>query len=650
MTKRVFQYSLITAALLLTTVLFGCVPKTKVPAVVPATEPAETPVPETPTPVPTETPEAILLSVTPLPTMTPQPTPTPTPTPSPTPTPKPTVRPREVVIRESYKAEDVSDDPRRVNLLLDTPIRDIIAMRDGRIRMYESPDAHQDDYIIVRNPNTWYLVRTLVVLDEVKGSLGNMYHVRAAFTGQEGYVPAWMTWKEEYLTVGSGVGLVTRPGAPLMKQPTLDEELLGRCGFQLVRIFGTKNDFSYVVTEDGRYGFVQTGMIQIMNEEQIEEYLSMTRSRMSIGEPVPEEAYGVPAAEADGESGENIDPGVSPFARSLAAELSHSGSGETADMETFLLYELSRRGLFFEPGYYVFAEDDLTNEKLYPDGLYTDPKYNSLLFKLFNTAGNLVTYDGHATEWRYIDTVEALQPGDIVFFSEVKSGETARLKDTEVVLRGQYSGYVTSCGLYLGEDRVLIADKGVLRVVTAFSESELAASFDCGRRIFLSVQDEKLFIIEELISAEYDRLGTPYDNLVRTGDDSYDCSGMLTYAMRSIGLSREWRTDRLLQGSTASGMALVRKYYLNAEKNVDMTALSNRNGVTSDIKKLQRGDIIFLTHNKGGRVGHVMLYLGNNTVIHSTTINSLYRGTLVAGFRPALQVLYSHAIRITNIQ
>ena len=598
--------------------------------------PKETRAPATPTPAPTVAAESMRFSVTPLPTMTPQPTPTPTPTPSPTPTPKPTVRPRDVVIKESYPSYDTADDPRRDILLLDRPILKIVSMRDNRIRMYPSLDAHEDDYKIIRNPNTWYLVRTLIVLEEAQGSMGREYLARAAFTGDEGYVQQYMTMEEEFLTPSTGVGLVARPGAPLMKRPSLDEELLGRCGYMLVRVFGTKNDFSYVVTEEGTYGFVQTGMIQMLSEEEVELYLSMTRERRSIGAPEPET---VPS-----------DPNVSDFGTALAEALSHAGSEEAADMETFLFEELSKRGLLFDTGYYVLAADDLKNTDLYPDGLYTEDIYNSLLFKLFNSAGNLVTYDGHMTEWRYIASADALQAGDIVFFTAVRNGETARLKDTEVVLRGKYSGYVTSCGLYLGEDRLLVVEKGILRVITSFSESQYATDFDSARRVFLSVRDERLFMIEEIISAEYDRLGTPYDNLVRTGDNSYDCSGMLTYAMRSIGFSRERSTAKLLQESTASGMALVRRYYQNAEKIIDLEPLSSKTGASSDIKKMERGDIIFLTHGKGGRIGHVMVYLGDNTVIHSTTINSLYRGTLVAGFRPALQAVYSHALRFTEVR
>ena len=41
--------------------------------------------------------------------------------------------------------------------------------------------------------------------------------------------------------------------------------------------------------------------------------------------------------------------------------------------------------------------------------------------------------------------------------------------------------------------------------------------------------------------------------------------------------------------------------------------------------------------------------IGNNYVIHSTTIDEKYRGTLVAGIRPELQTLYYGATRVMGV-
>ena len=56
-----------------------------------------------------------------------------------------------------------------------------------------------------------------------------------------------------------------------------------------------------------------------------------------------------------------------------------------------------------------------------------------------------------------------------------------------------------------------------------------------------------------------------------------------------------------------------------------------------------------LLNEKRNKVGHVMLYLGDNTVIHSTTVDAKYRGTLVAKFRTHLQYLYAGTRRIESI-
>ena len=63
----------------------------------------------------------------------------------------------------------------------------------------------------------------------------------------------------------------------------------------------------------------------------------------------------------------------------------------------------------------------------------------------------------------------------------------------------------------------------------------------------------------------------------------------------------------------------------------------------------ERGNIIFLLRGKGGSIGHVMIYLGEGRVIHSTYISKRYSGTVVANFRRALQKLYYTSLRIDSI-
>ena len=58
---------------------------------------------------------------------------------------------------------------------------------------------------------------------------------------------------------------------------------------------------------------------------------------------------------------------------------------------------------------------------------------------------------------------------------------------------------------------------------------------------------------------------------------------------------------------------------------------------------------MFLLGSGGGKIGHVMVYLGDGRVIHSTYINSKYSGTVVANFRRALQKDYYTSLRIESV-
>ena len=77
-----------------------------------------------------------------------------------------------------------------------------------------------------------------------------------------------------------------------------------------------------------------------------------------------------------------------------------------------------------------------------------------------------------------------------------------------------------------------------------------------------------------------------------------------------------------------------------------MKYVSKSSGDATTLPLLERGDLIFLVGETQGRISHVMIYLGDMRVIHSTTVTDFYRGTLVAGFRPELQGLYSNALRM----
>ena len=111
--------------------------------------------------------------------------------------------------------------------------------------------------------------------------------------------------------------------------------------------------------------------------------------------------------------------------------------------------------------------------------------------------------------------------------------------------------------------------------------------------------------------------------------------------MRSAGIKDKKGQKTMLIDRTASGLSNVDKLYWEKEdKTVTFSLLSKVARNSEDIKKLQRGDIVFLINGGNNKIGHVMFFLGEDTVIHSTTISGIYRGTLVAGFRQALKNKY----------
>lgn len=555
--------------------------------------------------------------VTPAPTQTPQPTPEPTPTPTPEPTPTPTPRPREVLLQESYGYISAEEDSRYANLMMERETLLLASMKGRSIRLYA--DTSLAEYEEAENQTTYKRIRELVILENDKGLEGEaLYKVVTAFDGRTGYVLQSDTDNSVLVPYTHGsYALMCRPGTPIYKEPCdekKDKEVLSQLGYGLCRVLGVYEDnfnYCYVLTEDGVYGFVDPDQLQPVSVEEARAYLSL--QPLSGGGFSMEEVV----SELEGQQG-------------MAA----------GDMESLLYEALSRRGLYFDPGYYLFFTKELSNNTLYPR-FYKDDTYNSLLFKLFNTAGDRVLYEGKPTQWAYVGQIDALQRGDVVFFSDYAVTDKAVQENVEVVFRGKYSGHITGCGLYLGEDRLLAVQSGLLYCVENFSASSLAEDFDSARRISPTVTDYTAYLIEVLLSNIYDRLGTPYNNVHRVGDKTYDCSGIICWSMRSAGIKDKKGQKTMLIDRTASGLSNVDKLYWEKEdKTVTFSLLSKVARNSEDIKKLQRGDIVFLINGGNNKIGHVMFFLGEDTVIHSTTISGIYRGTLVAGFRQALKNKY----------
>lgn len=527
-------------------------------------------------------------------------TPEPTPSPSPEPTPEPV----------DYLGQRVSD-----NLLAQMETLQLVSFA-GSIDLYPEASTSSESTTLV-NRTTDRSISDLIVLEEVTSPEGKLfYHVRAAFTDATGYVLAKDTRNSKLALSGvSGFSLMIVPGCSMMKSPDEESTVLSQESYHAARILGLYRGFYYVITEDGNRGFVKPDQLKLIDKATLETYL----------------ASGVfPAAE----SSFDIENLIS-YAETQAS---------VASTEALIYDGLSRLGFYMNPGYYQFFQKELSDLTQYPIGYHEDV-YNSSLFKLWNSCGNLAYYEGQPTQWLHVARGAKLQRGDLLFFAEYGPGDMAEVETYEVVLRGPDSGYITACGIYLGNDSMLWVKNGAVEKVEQLSASPLWQFFDSARRIQPEVTDEKANLLESIISSSYDRLGTPYNNFCRMGEVSYDCSGLIGWSLRRAGATQIRSGGKQFRETTASGLAHLELLYYKGQT-LTLKYVSKSSGDQASIPLLQRGDLIFLIGETQPRISHVMIYLGNMRVIHSTTVTDFYRGTLVAGFRPELQQLYTNAVRI----
>ena len=419
--------------------------------------------------------------------------------------------------------------------------------------------------------------------------------------------------------MGSIAGMVFANVA-VYEKPSETADVLGRESYHLVYIHNIQKEYYYVTTQEGRSGYVKTSQVTPLSEAQLEAYLSASMQLTYTAAKYSPDAF------------------VEELLR---------GTG-TGDMEERVYAALCRLGLDFEPFYYRAFEKDLKDDKKYPL-YYKDDVYNSLLFKLFNSTGSLVYFDGHRTQWEYVPIDGQLERGDILFFSELPKRSKGIMEGCEFVIAGQHSGRITGCAVYLGNDSILCLQEGHVVQLDGFAGSELFKSYDSARRIHTDIYDDKALIVEDLIAQIYDCLGTPYSNFNRTGDFSFDCSGIISWCFERMELYPKGYVYYKFTETTASGRASITDYIWHDEKLVHMvTPVTVEEGQKS-LDGFERGDIVFLLNSGGGKIGHVMVYLGEGRVIHSTYINNRYSGTVVANFRRALQKLYYTSLRIESV-
>ena len=420
------------------------------------------------------------------------------------------------------------------------------------------------------------------------------------------------------------IGAMVFANCPILGWPHKLARVLGRESYHLFYIRNVYNkQYYYVTTQEGLTGYIKASQCVVLEDADIRQYFD------AIEELQRTVDYYSPDA----------------FLREL-----QTGTDE-GSMAERIYRALGRLGLDFDPLYYRVYKKELDNEERYPR-FYTDDVYNSLLFKLFNTSGSNVQYAGQRTQWEYVPAKGRLQKGDILFFTEaLGKGSSGVLDKYQFVLKGPYSGALTGCGVYLGNGKVLLLRNGQLKAV-AWTE-QLQETLDSARRIHLEVVDEKQALIEDLIALIYDCLGTPYSNFQRTGEYSFDCSGLISWLFMRMEITPVYLGRAAFHGTNASGFSGVTDYFWHYERRIHLICPAQRDpavGLVS-LDDLQRGDLVFLRRNSATlQVGHVMMYLGEGRVIHSTRIDEEYGGTVVAYFRPDLQLLYNNALRIDSFK
>ena len=420
------------------------------------------------------------------------------------------------------------------------------------------------------------------------------------------------------------MGAMVFAHCPILGWPHKLARVLGRESYHLFYIHNVySRQYYYVTTQEGLTGYIKASQCVVLSDEEIQRYFD------AIAELQQTVDYYSPDA----------------FLRELQA------GTEEGPMAERIYAALGRLGLDFDPFYYRVYQKALDNDERYPR-FYKEPVYNSLLFKLFNTSGSNVLYDGERTQWEYVPASGQLEKGDILFFTEaLDKGSSGVLDGFEFVLKGPYSGALTGCGVYLGNRQVLLLRDGQLKAV-AWTD-ELQKTLDSARRIHLSVFDEKQALIEDLIAQIYDCLGTPYSNFQRTGEYSFDCSGLISWLFMRMEITPVYLGRQAFHGTNASGFSGITDYFWHYQRRIHLICPLERDPQVglSSMDALERGDLIFLRRNEATlQVGHVMVYLGDGRVIHSTRIDEEYNGTVVANFRPALQLLYHNALRIDSFR
>lgn len=118
--------------------------------------------------------------------------------------------------------------------------------------------------------------------------------------------------------------------------------------------------------------------------------------------------------------------------------------------------------------------------------------------------------------------------------------------------------------------------------------------------------------VEKMVSVAMDQVGDPYV-YGATGPSSFDCSGLIYYALRQVGVS----------GPRTSAAQSQHSAWQKVSKS-----------------QLKRGDLVFFSSPGNSNVGHAGIYLGGGQFVHASsgskkavTVSSLSSGSYATRFR-----------------
>jgi|AGTN01.3.fsa_nt_gi Putative peptidoglycan-binding domain-containing protein len=100
--------------------------------------------------------------------------------------------------------------------------------------------------------------------------------------------------------------------------------------------------------------------------------------------------------------------------------------------------------------------------------------------------------------------------------------------------------------------------------------------------------------IDEMIAAAESRIGKPYVSGAK-GPNSFDCSGLVYYCLKAAGSNRG--------RYNAAGYAKVSAW------------------TTVKWSELKKGDLMFFWSDTKNKIGHVAIYIGDNTIIDASSSN-----------------------------